>query len=90
MARLKRAVTWQHHGEGSYTSHDQMHAVKKAGKRKWERGVRQPYNLDGQYDYKSGGTFTSLDAAQSQAENEEAEQPRVNKMRTPFHDRKGL
>jgi hypothetical protein len=88
--RLKRSVAWKHSEPGQYESHDQMHAVRKVTNRKWQRGIRQPYNLDGQYDFASGGTFSRLNEAQAHAEGEEAVQPRAHKMRTQYHDRRGL
>lgn len=88
--RLKRSVAWKHPEPGRYDTADDMHAVRKVASRKWERGVRQPYNLDGQYDWTSGGKFKSLRDAQTHSESEEAERPRAKKMRTEFHDRRGL
>lgn len=88
--RLKRSVPWKHPEAGRYDTNDDMHAVKKVGSKKWQRGVRQPYNLDGQYDWTNGGTFKRLRDAQSHSETEEAEQPRSHKQRTQYHDRRGL
>lgn len=89
--RLKRPVPYKKDEAGAYSTHDAMHQVRKAGSRKWDLGVRQPYNIDGQYDFKSTPQrFSRLRDAQEHIEAEEAVLPRRKKMQTEYHDRRGL
>ena len=87
--RLNRAVPWSGAG-GSYSTTDAMHSVRKVASHRWERGTRQPYHDDGEYDYH--GRYSRLRDVQSQVEAEEAERPRSKALRTSagFHDRRGL
>jgi hypothetical protein len=87
--RLNRSLRWQHPGPGHYSTSDAMRAVKKVGARKWQEGVRQPYHVEGQYQY-TDQTFRRLRDAQAALETAETTDPRAERMRTPFHDRRGL
>lgn len=65
-----------------------MHGIQKVGRRSWQRGVRQPYHTDGQFDFSHGPTFRRLRDAQTAVEAQEAERPRSSVMQTPFNDRR--
>lgn len=88
--RLRRTVPWQHQGNGVYASSDSMHAVRRLGSHRWQRGIRQPYHNDGEWDFSKGERFSRLRDAQSHVEDEEATRPRRSTMQTTFHDRRGL
>lgn len=85
--RLHRTVPWKK-GEGVYASSDSMHAVQKIGSHQWVRGARQPYHIEGQWDFK-GPKYKRLRDAQTEVETEETERPRISTMQTQFHDRRG-
>jgi hypothetical protein len=88
--RLRRDVPWTHPDQGVYATSDLMHGVRKVGPRKWERGVRQPYHLDGQFDFSQAQTFSRLRDAQAHVETEEKARPRILSQRTLYHDRRGF
>jgi hypothetical protein len=88
--RLRRDIPWSHPEDGVYATSDQMHGVRKVGPRRWERGVRQPYHLDGQYDFSQAQTFRRLRDAQAHVESEEKAQPRLASQKTLYHDRRGF
>jgi len=87
--RLHRQVEYQHPADGVYSTADAMRAVRRLGKRKWEVGVRQPYNKDGEYDFSRGERHKRLRDAQTAVEASEAESPRQGQLRTHFNDRRG-
>lgn len=87
--RLKRDIPWAHPEPGVYATSDQMHGVRRVG-RKWQRGVRQPYHLDGQFDFSQAQTFRRLRDAQAHVESEEKARPRILSQRTLYHDRRGF
>ena len=67
-----------------------MHGVRKIASRKWEKGVRQPYNQSGEYDFSQAPQFKRLRDAQVHTEQAEKDRPRRSTMRTEYHDRRGL
>lgn len=87
--RLNRSLRWEHPGQGQYSTSDAMRSVRKVTPRKWEEGVRQPYNTDGEYQY-TGQVFRRLRDAQETLEFAETSDPRKEALRSPFHDRRGL
>ena len=88
--RLHREIPWTHPDQGIYATSDSMHGVRRIGARKWERGVRQPYHSDGQFDFTQAQQFRRLRDAQAHVEGEERNLPRNKQQRTWFNDRRGI
>lgn len=88
--RLNRSVPWAKKERGFYATADDMHGVRRVGSDTWERGLRQPYHRNGQYDFTRAEQFKRLRDAQTHVESEEKILPRFMQQRTWFNDRRGL
>jgi len=93
--RLHRSLAWRKHGDGVYGTADAKNGVRRAGRGRWEAGVRQPYHTGtgssvDDYDFHAPQTFARLRDAQKNIEAAEAEMPRSALQDLPFHDRRGL